>query len=206
MDISSLLTSPGGASLAMQGIGAMGSAVGAYQQAKSARSQLRYQAAIAEINARLAESSAQQALQQGQQQVAATTMKYGALKSGQRAAMAANGVDLGTGNAAEVQASTDILKDIDKSAIEANAIRSAFGYRMQGTGYQNQARMDRASASGLSPVSAGFSTLLGSATKVAGSWYALSKVGALPGAGPAGAVGGSGFVGDINPDAFKGWA
>jgi|GEM_PF-2004512 len=183
----------GGASLALMGIGAVGSAIGTYQQAKSAKSQLRYQAAIAEINRRMSESSAQQAMQQGQQQVAATTMKYGAVKSSQRAAMAANGVDLGTGNAAEVQASTDILKDIDKQTIEANAIRAAFGYRTQGANYGAQAGMANASASGISPVSAGFSTLLGSASKVAGSWYGLSKVGALDNGGTTGQIGGSGM-------------
>ena len=194
----------GSASLIGMGIGAVGSAIGTYQQSKSLKSQLRYQAAIAEINQRLAESSAQQAMQQGQQQVAATTMRYGAVKSGQRAAMAANGVDLGVGSAAEVQASTDILKDIDKNTIEANAIRSAFGYRTQGTGFANQALMDRTSASSISPASSGFSTLLGSATKVAGSWYMLDKVGALPAAGGGEALSGSnGFVGDIN--IAKGW-
>ena len=197
----------GTASLISMGIGAVGSAIGTYQQSKSLKSQLRYQAAIAEINQRLSESSTQQALRQGEQQAATTTMKYGAMKSQQRAAMAANGVDLGVGNAAEVQASTDILKDIDKQTIEANAVRAAFGYRMQGTGFANQALMDRASASSISPLSSGFSTLLGSATKVAGSWYALDKVGALPGAGTPGAIGstpgGNGFVGDINIQ--KGW-
>lgn len=200
----SLLTSPGGAYLGMSAIGAVGSAVGAYQQAKSARSQLRYQAAMAEINARLSESSAQQALQQGQQQVAANTMKYGSVKSSQRAAMAANGVDLGVGSAAEVQASTDILKEIDKNSIEQAAIRTAFGYRTQGTNYQNQALMDRTSASSISASGAFGSTLLGGATKVAGLWYNLGKVGALETAGTPGKIGG-GFVGDINPDSLKGW-
>ncbi len=197
----------GSASLIGAGIGAIGSAIGTYQQSKSLRSQLRYQAAIAEINQRLSESSAQQAMQQGQQQVAATTMRYGAVKSSQRAAMAANGVDLGVGSAAEVQASTDILKDIDKNTIEANAIRSAFGYRTQGAGFANQALMDRTSAGSISPASSGFSTLLGSATKVAESWYMLDKLdklGALPAAGGGEALSGSnGFVGDIN--IAKGW-
>lgn len=194
----------GSASLIGMGIGAIGSAIGTYQQSKSLRSQLRYQAAIAEINQRLSESSAQQAMQQGQQQVAATTMRYGAVKSSQRAAMAANGVDLGVGSAAEVQASTDILKDIDKNTIEANAIRSAFGYRTQGAGFANQALMDRTSAGSISPASSGFSTLLGSATKVAESWYMLDKLGALqsPKGGEA-LAGSNGFVGDIN--IAKGW-
>ena len=43
----------GSASLIGTGIGAIGSAIGTYQQSKSLRSQLRYQAGIAEINQRL---------------------------------------------------------------------------------------------------------------------------------------------------------
>lgn len=86
----------------------------------------------AEANAQIAEMGAQSVLSQGQQQTAALTLKAGQMKSTQRAAMAANGIDLGEGNAVDVQASTDLMKEIDKNQIEANAIRSAWGYRTQG--------------------------------------------------------------------------
>ena len=166
----------GNASLAGMGIGALGSAVGTYQQAKSAKANLRYQAAMAEINQRLAQMSAEQTMTQGQQQVAASTMRYGQLKGKTRAALAANGVDLGVGSAAEVQASNDIIKDIDKNTIEANAIRSAWGYRIQADNAASEALMGRASASSLSPASAGFTSLLGGATRVASGWYAFNKM------------------------------
>lgn len=90
----------------------------------------------AKVNAQIAEMGAQSVLAQGQQQVASLTLRAGQMKSTQRAAMAANGIDLGVGNAAEVQASTDIMKEIDKNQIEENALRTAWGYRTQAVAAQ----------------------------------------------------------------------
>ena len=90
----------------------------------------------AKINAQISEMGAQSVLHQGQQQVAGLTLKAGQLKATQRAAMAANGIDLGEGNAVDVQASTEIMKEVDKNQIEQNAIRSAWGYRTQGVAAQ----------------------------------------------------------------------
>ena len=47
--------------------------------------------------------------------------------------------DLGVGNAAETLASTDIMKEVDANTTMANAIRNAWGYRMQGTNFTNEA-------------------------------------------------------------------
>ena len=110
-------------------------------------------------------------------------MKAGQLKSSQRAAMAANGIDLGTGSAAELQASTDTMKDIDANQLLANAVRNAWGYRMQGVNYQNEAMMARAGAKGINPGMAAFGSLLSGATNVATSWYGLSKSGVWGGGG-----------------------
>ena len=105
-----------------------------------------FNASNAEFNARLFEFGAQQELQKGAAEVARLTLQAGAMKSTQRAAMAANGIDLGEGSAAEVQASTDIMKDIDKNTLTANAIRSAFGYRQQATNAQLEAYSARMQA------------------------------------------------------------
>jgi hypothetical protein len=139
--------------------------------AKSQKSALKYQAEISAINARLAEISARSALDAGKHEAAQTGMQYGALKSRQRASLAANGVALGTGNAAEIQASTDILKQIDLNTIKNNAIRTAFGIRTQAVNSQAEARMFSASASGISPSSAAMTTLLTGAGSVADRWY-----------------------------------
>lgn len=164
------------ASLIGQIGGGVTSAVGSYFSAATQKINLNTQAAIADSNARIAEVGAQSALLQGQQQVGALTLKAGQLKSSQRASMAANGIDLGVGNAAEIQASTDIMKEIDANTLTANAVRSAWGYRTQAVNFQNEALMKRAGADSISPGMAAAGSLLGSAGTVASSWYSLNKL------------------------------
>jgi hypothetical protein len=146
-------------------------AAGSYYGAKSQQTQLGVQADIADINARIAELGAQSVLRQGQREVGRVTMQAGQLKSRQRTSMAANGVDLTEGSAAELQDSTDIMKEIDAATVEANSIRSAWGYRSQGVSYQNQALGDRTTAGSIRPFGSAATSLLGGATSVASSWY-----------------------------------
>lgn len=169
------------ASLVGQIGGAASSAIGSYYSAKTQKINLQTQAYVADTNARIAELGAQSALNQGQQQVGALTLKAGQLKSSQRAAMAANGIDLGVGNAAEIQASTDVMKEIDANTLTANAVRSAWGYRTQAVNFENEALTKRATAGAISPFGSAAGSLLGSAASVAGSWYSLNKSGALKG-------------------------
>ena len=157
--------------------GAATSAIGSYFGAATQKAVLNGQASVADSNARISELGAQSALMQGQQQVGALTLKAGQLKSSQRTAMAANGVDLGAGNAAELQASTDIMKEIDANTLTANAVRSAWGYRTQAMNFKNEALTRRASAGAISPGMAAASSLLGSAGSVASSWYGMNKAG-----------------------------
>lgn len=161
--------------------GAATGAIGSYFSAATQKATLKGQAAIAESNARIAELGAQSALNQGQREVGRLTLKAGQLKSSQRAALAANGVDLGVGSAAELQASTDIMKEIDKNTLEANAVMSAWGYRSQAVNFQNEALTRRATASAINPSMSAFSSLLGSAGGVASSWYSMDRAGALNG-------------------------
>lgn len=160
---------------ASQVMGGVASAYGAYGHAQAQKATLGAQAAIADANARISELGAQAALRDGQQSIATATAKYGQLAGAQRAAMAANGIALGEGSAADVAASTEFLKEQDKTTLEINAMRAAFGQRQQAANQTSQANMARANAAGLSAGGAAFTSLLGSATKVAGTWYQFSK-------------------------------
>ena len=157
--------------------GAANSAIGSYFATATQKATLKGQAAVADTNARIAELGAQSVLNQGQQEVGRMTMQAGRVKSAQRASMAANGIDLGEGNAAEVQATNDIVKEIDSNTIAANAVRSAFGYRTQAVNYQNEALTKRTMGNALSPGMAATSSLLGSAASVASSWYGMKQTG-----------------------------
>ena len=163
----------------MQGAGAVSSAAGSFYSAKMTKNQLAFEASMADINARIAELGARSAFEQGQQQVASLTMQAGQLKGRQRASMAANGIDLGTGSAAEVQASAEIMKEIDKNTLESNAIKSAWGYRTEAANLQSSAIAKRGSASGISPFAAGASSLLTSGAQVASAWKRYDEAGAL---------------------------
>lgn len=155
--------------------GMANSAVGSYYSAQSKASSIKFQADMDALNAQMSEKQAQNALFQGERQAGQVSMKYGQLKSSQRAAMAANGVDLGTGSAAEVQASTDLSKEIDMNTIASNATRSAWGFRTQSLNYTNQSLIERATGNSISPAGYGVSSLLGSSGNVAAAWYRYSK-------------------------------
>lgn len=167
--------------LALQAGGAAYSTVGSFYAAQSQKTALDGQAAVDDINARTAESTAESALYQGQQQEISARLKTAQLKSSQRASMAANGIDLGSGTATNILTTTDTMGEIDANTIAANAVRSAFGYRTQATNFQNDALMKRATASAISPISSAVGTLLTSGGQVAGNWYKLNKAGALGG-------------------------
>lgn len=160
----------------MQTAGAVSGAIGGFYSAKMSKNQLAFEADMSRINARMAELGARTALDNGQKQVAGLTMQAGQLKSRQRASMAANGIDLGEGSAAEIQASTELMKELDKQTIEANAVRSAWGYRTEAANLQSSALMKEGTASGISPLMSGASSLLTGAGQVAQQWYAMSKV------------------------------
>lgn len=159
--------------------GAANSAISSYYGAAMQKDNLKYSAAMAEINARVAELGAQSALLQGKSEVAKLTAAAGQLKSRQKVALAANGIDLGVGNAAEIQASTDMMKEIDADTIKANAMRTAWGYRSNAMNFTNQARTARATASGINPLLSATSSLMGDAGQVAGQWYGLQQQGAF---------------------------
>lgn len=165
--------------VALMGAGVASNTVGSYWSAKNTKITLEGQAALADVNARISELGAQQELIKGEREVGRATMQAGRLKSSQRTAMAANGIDLGEGNAAEIQASTDLMKEIDKNTVEANAVRSAWGYRTQDMNYQNEATVKRGSASGIDPGMTAFSSLLSNSGQVAASWYSMNKAGAF---------------------------
>jgi len=164
-------------SIALQGAGAASSVLGAYYGAQSQKSALNYQADIADINARMAEQSAQAELLRGEREYQAVRIKSANQKSKQRVALAANGVDLSQGTAVEVQTSNDVMGEIDANTVQSNAIRAAWGHRIQGTNMQNEALMKRASASSINPEMAAFSTLVSEGAKLGQSYLGMKKAG-----------------------------
>jgi len=157
-------------SLMLQAGGVATSTVGSYYAAKGQKTALKLQARIAEVNAKIAEGQSRDALQRGERQEQGTRMGAAQLRSSQRAAMGSSGIDLGSETAAAVLTSTDYLTEVETNTIKANALREAWGFRMDAGQSRSEASMARATAKGISPAGEAFSTLMTGAAQVAGSY------------------------------------
>ncbi len=162
-------------SLASAVSGALTSAIGSYWQTKAQKSAMEYQARMSEINARIAEGGAQHELRIGNEQIAQLTLQHAQLKGRQRAAMAANGVDLGEGSAAEVQISSEMIKDMDMATLKYNAVRRAISARGDAVNSSNAALAARATGSQYTPLLSASTSLIGSAGAVAKTYYLATK-------------------------------
>ena len=169
---SSLLSSQNLAAAGVVGqtMGAVTSVVGSFYAVKAQKKALKAQAELDKINARIMEQMAQGELLAGQRKEQASRLQYAAVKSQQRVGLAAGNIDLGEGSALQIQTSTDLMNEIDANTIQANALAAAWGYRMKGVDYSNSATTNRASASGLSSLTAAGSTFLTGASQVAESY------------------------------------
>lgn len=144
-------------SMGAQAVGGAASAYGAYSAAQSKKDMLG-------IDSQIAGWQASQAIQSGQQQEFSSRLQEGAMFGRQRANMAANGVQLGSGSALDVLAGTKLMGNVDAATIHDNALRAAWGY-------QTQATIDKSASQNINPMMSGLTTLLGSAGSVANSWY-----------------------------------
>lgn len=155
--------------------GVASNAVGSYKTAQGQKAALNYQSAVAQNNATIAQYQAQIALENGAAEEQASELRTAAMKGDQRAMLAANGVDLGTGSATEILATTEFMGKRDALTIRDNASRQAWAINEQAKGYASEAAMDQATASAINPAASAFSSLLSGAGQVAGSWYGYNK-------------------------------
>lgn len=144
-------------SLGLSAAGAATSAIGAYQQAKVAGD-------VAARNAKIADLQAEDALRRGENEAAELRRRAAATKSAQRVSLAAKGLDLTYGTAADLQDQTDFFGESDVATIRTNARKEAWARRSQGATFQAEALSSR-------PWLSAGSTLLAGAGQVASRWY-----------------------------------
>ena len=162
-------------SLIAQGISNTIQAFGSFGITRHQNAIAQSKANIARLNAQMMEWQAQSRLHANTKDQVRLTMQAGKVKSSQRAALAANGVAIGEGSAAELQASTDIIKEIDSHQLTANARREAWGMRMQAANYEGQALMAEAKKKNKWDVFG--TTLLGGASQVANQYMLYQAAG-----------------------------
>lgn len=159
----------------LSGAGLAVSAVGAYKGAQARKSALEYDAAVASNNQRLAEYQAGLALENGAVQEQSQQLKTADALADQRAALAANGVDLGEGSPNEILATTRFMGKRDELQIRDNAVRQAWGYRQQASAYGTEAAANRAAAAATKPFLTAAGSLMTNAGTVASTWYRYAK-------------------------------
>lgn len=166
-------------SIAMTAVSAGAAAYGAMRQGQAQSAALAYQAQVARNNQTIAGQYAQQATQDGENKVAAKQQQTAQMIGAQRAAMAANGVDLDSGSPLRLQEDTAKLGNVDAMTIRNSAAREAYGYQLQGLSYGQQAQLDQSSSD--NAVTAGnlnaFSSILGGAASVGKQWTQYKTTG-----------------------------
>ena len=109
----------------------------------------KFRGKVAARNADMDRQSAQDALERGrieeQQQYRRNAQRLGA----QRAAMAANGIEVGFGSAADVQEDTALIGWQDARTIRENANREAHGFSINAWNNDAQASVSKSAAKGM---------------------------------------------------------
>ncbi len=125
-------------------------AFGAFEQSEAAKQQGEYQRRAYEMNARIAGEAAEDAILRGDKAAQAHKGKVKSLIGSQRAALAAQGIDVGSGSALDIQVDSAGLGAMDELTIKNNAWREAYGLRTQAVQSLSQARYAESAASNTS--------------------------------------------------------
>ena len=122
------------------------STAGTLYSGLSRAAQQRYSAKIADQNARLASDQARDAIERRQMADRDLQRQNAQTIGAQRAAMAANGVDLDFGSAAQVQGDAAAIGQEDVDRQRRNFANEVRGHDIGAWNYSAQAEADRASA------------------------------------------------------------
>ncbi len=160
------------ASLSLQTANIVGQVSQQRQQANTVQAQAAYSADVSTRNALLADASAQDAVQRGA--LAESRLRSGTrqLIGAQRSGYAGQGVDVNSGSAADVQADSSRLGEMDALTIRTNAMREAHGYGVQASNDRTQAAMTRLAGDNQAGAlrDQSVSTLLTGGSRLANMW------------------------------------
>ena len=100
-------------------------------KARSAALNYEHQQDMMELNKRMLESQAQHIGRAYNKQIAIRTMKAGQAISSTKASFAARGIQMGVGSTANVFASAELLKEIDRLTMNTNKVKAMNTKRAQ---------------------------------------------------------------------------
>jgi hypothetical protein len=127
-------------------LGAGMSAFGSIEGGLASRQSSRYNAQVAANNAALAEQNATYTAHAGQTEATQSSLQSANKLAKIKGQLAANGVDVNSGSAVDVQQSEREAGKLSTEMTKANAQARVYGYRAQEAGYQAQQKIDTAQA------------------------------------------------------------
>ena len=135
-----------------------------------------HQRDMAKLNRRMLESQAQHIGRAYNKQIAIRTLKAGQAISSSKASFAARGIQMGVGSTANVFASAELVKEIDRLTMNTNKVRAMNNQRLRAVNMRIRGDMLGVSANNLfstasavSPFMNMTSTLLTGATNIVGN-------------------------------------
>ena len=154
---------------------ALSSVYSAWASSKTQAAVQKAQSKIAANNAESMQMGVEMSRRQGEAVIGKLTRRAGQTKATQRTRAAANGIGLGTGNIAEIMATTDLLKEEDMKTAELNAIAQSWGYAAKGASLTGRSNALGILGSANSDVALGnaFAAGLEGAGRVASYWQSF---------------------------------
>lgn len=151
---------------ALSGLGALGTGL--------------YQAKVGDNNARILEANAKAALIAGSDEESRYRISAGQLKGSQKAALAANGIDVASPVAQDIARSSDAVANTDAAVIRYNAEREAYAGRIAASSAKANANISR--ALGVNALASGLfkagSSFISGASSLSDKWSQFKMVGA----------------------------
>jgi hypothetical protein len=148
-------------------------AAGSMQQAQASAASQKYNAQVQDMNATLSERQAKDALERGADEEQRKRQQVQAVLGQQKAAMAANGVDLSYGSPLDTLVDTSIMGELDALTIRTNTARESYDYRVQAVNQRAGATMNRMGAK--AALTGGYLDAMGTVLGGAAKTYSLYK-------------------------------
>jgi len=154
-------------------------AVGAKKSADANAEAQEYNAKVQDMNATLSERRARDALERGQEEEQQKREQAAQILGKQKAAMAANGVDLTFGSPLDTLVSTATLGELDALTIRRNSANEAYDYRVDAVNGRANASLSRANAKNTRAAGNldAFGTILSGVGKAYGTAYDNGSLG-----------------------------
>lgn len=117
-----------------------------FNQYQAQKAQGEYQKQMFDMNAKLAELNSQDAIRRGDQTASTLRRENKKLMGSQRAALAAQGIDIDSGSALDIQNETSDLGYMDQITAKNNAWREAWGYKVESNNSLAQGNLAKSAA------------------------------------------------------------